>query len=48
MKDNLAKFVEIWFYNRMLKQRQRIMERSERKIKKYEDKLIVEKYSLRR
>lgn len=42
----LVKIVEIWFYNRILKQRQRIMERSERKIKKYEDKLIVEKLFL--
>lgn len=46
MVDKLAKFVEMWFYVKILKQRHRIMERSERKIKKYEDKLLVEKIFL--
>lgn len=46
MVDNLAKFIELWFYNKILKQRHCIMERSKRKIKKYEDKLLVEKIFL--
>lgn len=46
MGDNLTKFVELWFYNKILKQRHRIMERSERKIKKYERKILAEKIFL--
>ena len=46
MGDNLAKFIEMWFYGKILKQRHRIMEKSERKIKKYEHKLLVEKIFL--